>query len=108
MGLYPHYISHENFVDIQTQFGKQTISFFNNRVLRENQMFSTTKVSGGPAFSPPMQNKGWGGQGPAAQLKQEEAGLCGLKNLSRILNSGKIISFSINTLKKIYFWKSII
>lgn len=55
--------------------------FFNNRVLRENQMFSTTKVSGGPAFSPPMQNKGWGGQGPAAQLKQEEAGLCGLKKI---------------------------
>lgn len=68
-------------------------------------MFSTTKVSGGPAFSPPMQNKGWGGQGPAAQLKQEEAGLCGLKNLSRILNSGKIISFSINTLKKSSFEK---
>lgn len=52
-----------------------------------------------------MQNKGWGGQGPAAQLKQEEAGLCGLKNLSRILNSGKIISFSINTLKKSSFEK---
>lgn len=66
MGLYPHYISHENFVDIQAQFGKQTISFFNNRVLRENQMFSTTKVSGGPAFPPPCKIKD--GMGKALQL----------------------------------------